>query len=388
VETAEALSKKIKRWTQQQSAHPSDSSSYRSWQRKIEATQAKLNELCPRERAVAAYKADLVAINSQQQYLALCNSEHCDEKNPHPMSDHINVIVPGLLYLGDSVVATNRTWLVAHNIQAIVNVAEIDGVITNHEELEGRYLSFKVDDHFNAMQQIEQCFERAKEFLLQHHSQQTAVLVHCKQGISRSSTLVIAYMMHLKKWSLRQAMEVVKAARSKVAPNGGFMRALLQMEYALHGTQSMDENDFPVPLELGYDALRVHVVDPAANGERRNSLSKRRGSEHIESVNLTIDPKHGFMSFSSCGEFSAGGDERTSPHHSSSSSSSSSSSPSPSSSCSSSSSSCSCGNGKGHSGDRATHVHKSGAGSFSSSDNCCSNGNRCTSSYRSNSSWK
>jgi len=33
------------------------------------------------------------------------------------MSDHINVIIPNLLYLGDSVVASNRTWLVAHNIQ-------------------------------------------------------------------------------------------------------------------------------------------------------------------------------------------------------------------------------------------------------------------------------
>jgi protein-tyrosine phosphatase len=303
VETADALAKKIKRFTQQQSASPPESSSYRAWQKKIDAAQAKLNELCPQELAVAAYKADLVAINSQQQYRAECNSENCDRKDPHPMSDHITAIIPGLLHLGDAVVANDRTWLIANNIQAIVNVAEVDGVITNHQELEGRYLSFKVDDHFNAMQQIEHCFARAKEFLLQHHEQQTAVLVHCKQGISRSSTLVIAYMMHLKKWSLRQAMDVVKAVRSKVAPNGGFMRALLQMEYALHGTQSMDEKDFPVPLELGYDDLRVHVVDHGKG--RRNSLSKRRGSENIESVNLTIDRESGYV-YNSGEESSAG----------------------------------------------------------------------------------
>jgi len=81
--------------------------------------------------------------------------------------------------------------------------------------------------------------------------------------------------MHLKKWSLRQAMDVVKAARKKVAPNGGFMRALLQMEYALHGKQSMEEKDFPEPLELGFQEFgSLRVVD----GERRKSCSSSSGS--------------------------------------------------------------------------------------------------------------
>ena len=98
-------------------------------------------------------------------------------------------------------------------------------------------------------------------------------------------------------------MDVVRADRSKVSPNVSFKSALLQMEYALHGTQSMDEKDFPVPLELGYDDLRLHVVDHGGT-ERRNSLGERRDSENIESVNLTIDRGNGnhFVSFGGDGE--------------------------------------------------------------------------------------
>jgi len=57
VETPTELFKKIQLWKEQQSATSPDSSSYRAWQRRIDAAQARLNELCPEERAVAEYKA-------------------------------------------------------------------------------------------------------------------------------------------------------------------------------------------------------------------------------------------------------------------------------------------------------------------------------------------
>lgn len=53
-----------------------------------------------------------------------------------------------------------------------------------------------------------------------------AVLVHCKMGISRSGSTVIAYAMKQEHWPLDVALAYVKDRRSIVKPNEGFMKQL------------------------------------------------------------------------------------------------------------------------------------------------------------------
>ncbi|KAF9522250.1 protein-tyrosine phosphatase-like protein [Crepidotus variabilis] len=52
------------------------------------------------------------------------------------------------------------------------------------------------------------------------------VLVHCQQGVSRSATVVIAYLMRYEGMSLAEALAFVKDKRACVKPNVGFMRCL------------------------------------------------------------------------------------------------------------------------------------------------------------------
>ena len=53
------------------------------------------------------------------------------------------------------------------------------------------------------------------------------VLVHCVQGISRSATVVIAYLMYVNPdWSLEHTVQYVKARRSIVNPHTGFLSKL------------------------------------------------------------------------------------------------------------------------------------------------------------------
>jgi hypothetical protein len=70
-------------------------------------------------------------------------------------------------------------------------------------------------------------FDRSFAFI---DSCQGACLVHCGAGISRSATLVIAYMMRKSKWPLDKALKHVQACRSAVRPNNGFMQALRDFE--------------------------------------------------------------------------------------------------------------------------------------------------------------
>jgi len=49
------------------------------------------------------------------------------------------------------------------------------------------------------------------------------VFVHCSQGVSRSVTLVIAYLMWRDGHTFEQAFAAVKAARGVANPNIGFV---------------------------------------------------------------------------------------------------------------------------------------------------------------------
>ena len=62
------------------------------------------------------------------------------------------------------------------------------------------------------------------------------VLIHCQAGVSRSSTLAIAYIMARSNLAMLDAFRFVKSRRSIVAPNFNFMGQLLEFETALrHG---------------------------------------------------------------------------------------------------------------------------------------------------------
>lgn len=59
------------------------------------------------------------------------------------------------------------------------------------------------------------------------------VLVHCVQGISRSASIVTAYLMMVQGASLTHALGLMRAARPIAQPNPGFMRQLKALEATL-----------------------------------------------------------------------------------------------------------------------------------------------------------
>lgn len=63
--------------------------------------------------------------------------------------------------------------------------------------------------------------------ILQNHEK---VLVHCNAGVSRSSTVIIGYLILHKNMNFEEAYKLVKTKRECIRPNDGFMRQLKELE--------------------------------------------------------------------------------------------------------------------------------------------------------------
>jgi protein-tyrosine phosphatase len=57
-----------------------------------------------------------------------------------------------------------------------------------------------------------------------------AVFVHCRNGVSRSGMVVVAYLMAQHGWSRDEALTFVRSKRDVARPNPAFMRLLKEWE--------------------------------------------------------------------------------------------------------------------------------------------------------------
>lgn len=65
------------------------------------------------------------------------------------------------------------------------------------------------------------------------------VLVHCVAGVSRSASIVLAYLLKFHFKSLRESFHFLAAKRALVRPNLGFWRQLIDFELELKGRTSV-----------------------------------------------------------------------------------------------------------------------------------------------------
>lgn len=82
-------------------------------------------------------------------------------------------------------------------------------------------------------QNLNEYFDDAIEFI-DKHIKNGNVLVHCYAGISRSSTIVLAYLVKKCNMKLKQAFLLVKERRYIIDPNPGFVQQLKEFEDKVH----------------------------------------------------------------------------------------------------------------------------------------------------------
>ncbi len=140
-------------------------------------------------------------------------------------------IIPGL-YLGSRHVVKNTDFLNVAEIKVLISI------LTDNEFHD--YFPSGVQPPIEEWHQV-RCDDSSEEeiykhFLPMHEVIQTAlnegkhVLVHCAGGISRSPTIIMAYLMIERKMTFAEALQHVKRCRDFVRPNEGFESQLQTLE--------------------------------------------------------------------------------------------------------------------------------------------------------------
>uniref|UniRef100_A0A7S0Q8H9 protein-tyrosine-phosphatase n=1 Tax=Coccolithus braarudii TaxID=221442 RepID=A0A7S0Q8H9_9EUKA len=148
-------------------------------------------------------------------------------------------ILPKLLYLGDIEDAAALPRLREHlNIKhAVTALADPpDSLKASVSEARVRHLWCNVRDVEGA--DIKEHFDASYAAIEKARAAGEAVFVHCSRGVSRSASLVIAYLMKREKMSAEEARDLVLSRRAIVLPNDGFWRCLLEFGKELAGTRS------------------------------------------------------------------------------------------------------------------------------------------------------
>lgn len=140
----------------------------------------------------------------------------------------ISEIIPNKLYLGDYIVANDLQVLKIHKIVRVISLGGLQEQANykSHPDIEYRWIY--IDDTIN--EPLHEYFEMALDFI---HSSPGAVYVHCWAGISRSSTIVIAYLMKYLEMTPMMATAKVRQHRSWILPNIGFQDQLIDYHQKL-----------------------------------------------------------------------------------------------------------------------------------------------------------
>lgn len=136
------------------------------------------------------------------------------------------------LFLGGWKAAMNRQFLADANVGLVVNTAG---------GLKELFPTFKTDKLYEALavtaleldwqdtdtQAIGGAeLDGAISAISGTLSEGRSVLVHCAQGKSRSSTVVVAYVSQVEQMSINDALRLVQSKRNMAQPNGNFMSQL------------------------------------------------------------------------------------------------------------------------------------------------------------------
>ncbi|KAK7359034.1 hypothetical protein VNO77_00978 [Canavalia gladiata] len=176
------------------------------------------------------------------------------------------------VYLGSDTVAKNHELLRQNKITHVLNC--VGFVCPEYFKSEFVYKTLWLQD--SPSEDITSILYDVFDYFEDVRQQGGRVLVHCCQGVSRSTSLVIAYLMWRESQSFEDAFQYVKNARGVTNPNMGFACQLLQCQKRVHAMPASPSSVlrmYRMAPHSPYDPL--HLVPKMVNHPCAQALDSR-----------------------------------------------------------------------------------------------------------------
>lgn len=141
-----------------------------------------------------------------------------------------STIINYKLYQGKGEQATNEKIIDDLKITHVINITK------EHPNAFGdklTYLRITVEDV--KASDLFKYFQETCDFITKAFQKKGVVLIHCNLGVSRSSTITLAYLMQTQHISLEDALTFLRTRRSCARPNFGFLSQLAKWEEMILG---------------------------------------------------------------------------------------------------------------------------------------------------------
>ena len=138
-------------------------------------------------------------------------------------------VIPAQLYVAGWLISESWADLESREITHIVNTAGSVSKARFSDRI--KYLTLPIED--SKTEDIQSYFYACIDFIESAYDSGGRVLIHCMEGVSRSCTVAMAYLMWKRKLSYPEAQAFVQAARPICQPNAGFICQLLSFHKRL-----------------------------------------------------------------------------------------------------------------------------------------------------------
>eukprot|EP00929_Paragymnodinium_shiwhaense_P080209 TRINITY_DN4181_c0_g2_i1.p1 TRINITY_DN4181_c0_g2~~TRINITY_DN4181_c0_g2_i1.p1 ORF type:complete len:2085 (-),score=719.12 TRINITY_DN4181_c0_g2_i1:212-6466(-) len=171
------------------------------------------------------------------------------------------------IWIGNADDARDCVALRKHDVKYILNCTQPrnNGGVSNYHEKDPNFTYCRLAMGDNSTERLATRFQTAWDFFEKVRVREDGgVLVHCQQGVSRSVSMVICYLMKYYRWTYDDALKLCRKTRAQAGPNEGFEGQLREFEEELRKTNAYEKT--PPPRKK----RQLEVGAPAGAAKRPN----------------------------------------------------------------------------------------------------------------------
>lgn len=161
--------------------------------------------------------------------LGTTRADYTNEYYKHVCSE----IIEDFIYLGGDKVAQNKELLKKNGITHVMNCAA--DYSDNYHKNDFVYKSYHLGD--NTRENIECVFYDGIDFFDKVKREGGRVYVHCVQGISRSCTMIMCYLMKTNGDKFEDLFDFMRGKRAVINPNFAFITQLCLFHKRLYNRE-------------------------------------------------------------------------------------------------------------------------------------------------------